>query len=91
MAADDPQGAAEIDQLLREAEDAYRNHLPPIKQFAAAESVLRADPHNARARYLAGDALIKSGDIENGCKYLAVLRRDGAARERARVAGCPSD
>jgi serine/threonine-protein kinase len=91
VAPDDPQGAAEIDQLLREAEDAYRNHLPPIKQFAAAESVLRADPHNARARYLAGDALIKSGDIENGCKYLAVLRRDGAARERARVAGCPSD
>ena len=91
VAADSPQGAAEIDQLLREAEDAYRNHLPPIKQFAAAESVLRADPHNARARYLAGDALIKSGDIENGCKYLAVLRRDGAARERSRVAGCPSD
>ena len=81
----------EIAEHLREAEDAYRNNLPPLRQFAPADLVLRADPGNARARYLAGDALIKSGDIDNGCKYLAAIKRLAIARERARAAGCPGD
>jgi serine/threonine-protein kinase len=79
----------EIADHLREAEDAYRNHLAPLRQLAAADTVLRAEPGNLRARFLAGDALIKSGDIDNGCKYLARAKPLAAARTRARAAGCP--
>ncbi|HEX3763773.1 MAG TPA: protein kinase [Kofleriaceae bacterium] len=86
-AAPDP----EIAEHLREAEDAYRNHLPPLSQLAAADLVLRAQPGHLRARFLAGDALIKSGDIDNGCKYLAMARQLTAARSAARAAGCPGD
>jgi serine/threonine-protein kinase len=80
--------APDIADRLREAEDAYRN-LAPLRQLAAADTVLRADPGNLRARFLAGDALIKEGDIDNGCKYLAMARSLAAARTRARAAGCP--
>jgi hypothetical protein len=78
----------DIADRLREAEDAYQNHLAPLRQLAAADSVLRADPHNLRASFLAGDALIRSGDIDNGCKYLARAKPLAAARKRARDAGC---
>jgi eukaryotic-like serine/threonine-protein kinase len=80
-----------IAMLLREAEDAYRNHLPPLSQFTPADLVLRADPGNPRARFLAGDALIKSGDIDNGCKYLSMVKQLADARASARTAGCPGD
>ena len=79
----------EIADRLREAEDAYRNHLAPLRQLAAADTVLRTDPGNLRARFLAGDALIRSGDIDNGCKYLAMAKPLVIARTRARAAGCP--
>ncbi len=81
----------EIAQHLREAEDAYRSHAAPLRQLAAADLVLRADPGNARACFLAGDALIRSGDIDNGCKYLARIKQLAVARTRAHAAGCPDD
>lgn len=75
---------------LRDAEDAFQSH-QTLRQLAAADLALRADPGNLRARYLLGDALIKGGDLENGCKYLAAIKRMAAARVRARAAGCPGD
>ena len=75
---------------LRNAEDAFvRNN--QLKQLAEADLALQADPHSVRARYLLGDALIKGGDLDRGCTYLRSLRRNPAARDRARAAGCPGD
>jgi hypothetical protein len=100
VAPADPTGGAgprpasldpEIAEHLREAEDAYRSHAPPLRQLAAADLVLRTDPGNTRACFLAGDALLRSGDIENGCKYLARIKQLAVARTRARAAGCPDD
>ncbi|HMG20779.1 MAG TPA: hypothetical protein VK607_05660, partial [Kofleriaceae bacterium] len=80
----------EAEAHLRDAEAAFQAN-QPLRQLAAADLALRADPRSVRARYLLGDALIKSGDLDNGCKYLATLKRVSPARERARAAGCPSD
>lgn len=79
----------EIAKLLNEAEDAYRKNLKPLQQLGLAGAVLQAQPGNLRARFLAGDALIKDGDIANGCKYLAMAKALAVARTRARAAGCP--
>jgi hypothetical protein len=75
---------------LRNAESAFRaNNL--LRQVAEADLALRADPRSVRARYLLGDALIKSGDLDRGCAYLRQLKRNPQARQRARAAGCPGD
>jgi hypothetical protein len=37
-----------------------------------------------------GDALVTSGDLANGCRYLRSARALAAAGERARAAGCPT-
>jgi eukaryotic-like serine/threonine-protein kinase len=69
------------------AEAALRagNHL---KQMAEAQLALEAAPRSARARYLLGDALIKYGNLERGCSYLAQLGPDRLAVARRRAAGC---
>jgi hypothetical protein len=86
-----PPADPEIANLLKEAEDAYRKNLKPLQQLGLAGAVLRAQPGNLRARFLAGDALIKDGDMDNGCKYLAMAKALAVARARARAAGCPDD
>ncbi len=75
---------------LANAEAAHRanNHL---RQLAEADLALRADPRSARAKFLLGDALISSGDLERGCKYLRALNHSPEATNRARAASCPSD
>ena len=78
------------EEHLRAAEDALRG-ANTLRQLAEADLALRADPRSARARYLLGDALIKSGDLDHGCNYLAAIRQVAAARARARAAGCPGD
>jgi cytochrome c-type biogenesis protein CcmH/NrfG len=75
---------------VRDAEAAAQAN-QTLRQLSAADLALRADPDNVRARYLLGDALIKSGDIEKGCKYLAGLKRVATAHARARAAGCADD
>jgi serine/threonine protein kinase len=78
------------EEHLRNAEEAFRagNHL---RQIAEADIALRADPRSARARYLVGDGLLKTGDLDRGCKYLRELKRNPTARDRARTGGCPGD
>jgi serine/threonine protein kinase len=81
---------AAAEEHLRNAEEAFRagNHL---RQIAEADVALRADPRSARARYLVGDGLLKTGDLDRGCKYLRELKRNPMARDRARAGGCPGD
>jgi len=80
----------EADEHLRGAEAALRAS-NALRQLAEADLALRADPTSVRAKYLLGDALIKSGDLDRGCEYLRTLQRNAAARERARAAGCPGN
>jgi hypothetical protein len=81
---------AAAEEHLRNAEDAFRSN-NQLKQLAEADLALRADPRSARAKYLLGDALIKSGDLDHGCTYLRALKRNQLAHDRARAAGCPDD
>jgi thioredoxin-like negative regulator of GroEL len=81
---------AEADEHLRAAEDAFQRG-KPLRQFAEADQALKANPRSVRAKYLYADALIKSGDLDNGCKALAELKQNATARARARAAGCPGD
>jgi serine/threonine-protein kinase len=62
-----------------------------LRQLAEADAALQADPRNVRARFLFADALIASGDLERGCKYLRDLRKNPTARARSRQAGCPTN
>jgi serine/threonine-protein kinase len=62
-----------------------------LVELEEADAALRLDPHDVRARYLIGDALLGSGDLEHGCKYLRDLGRNPTARARAHQAGCPGD
>ncbi|HEU4734223.1 MAG TPA: protein kinase [Kofleriaceae bacterium] len=78
------------EEHLRSAEDAFA-HDNPLRQLAEADLALRADPTSVRARFLLGDALIKSGDLDRGCAYLRAVKRNAQARNRARAAGCPGD
>jgi eukaryotic-like serine/threonine-protein kinase len=76
----------EIAQHLAAAELGYKakNYL---KQQSEADEVLQLDPRNARANFLVGDALIRSRDKVNGCKYLA-RSRSSAAKALMAEAGC---
>lgn len=76
-------------QHLRNAEDARRRG-NTLRQLAEADLALQSDPRSTRARYLLGDALIASGDLERGCEYLRVITQP-QARARRRAAGCPGD
>lgn len=73
---------------LRKAEAALRTG-DNLKQTIESDLALRADPRNVRAKYLLGDALIKSGDLPHGCSYLRALGRNQLAQNRAKAAGCP--
>jgi serine/threonine protein kinase len=81
----------EAEEHLRAAEAVYRSDGSPLTQVQEADAALRADPRSVRARFLLGDALLKSGDVDRGCKYLAQIKRYAAARARARAASCPDD
>jgi hypothetical protein len=77
----------ELAKMINDAEAAQRagNRL---RQMALADSALRIDPRNVRARLLLADALIATGDHDRGCKYLHDLGRHAAAVARAKQAGC---
>lgn len=84
---DKPRANPELAQMLADAEAARRagNRL---RQMALADSALRIDPRNVKAKLLLADALIATGDHDRGCKYLEDLGRHAAAVARAKQAGC---
>jgi eukaryotic-like serine/threonine-protein kinase len=85
-AKDNPAVASHIDAAAEAKRAGNR-----LRQLAEADAALQLDPRNVRARLLFADALIASGDLDRGCKYLRDLGRNPTARERARQAGCPTN
>lgn len=57
------------EQHIKNAEQAlHANNV--MRQLTQADLALQADPRNARAKFLYGDALIKYGQTDKGCRYL---------------------
>ncbi|HEY4244091.1 MAG TPA: protein kinase [Kofleriaceae bacterium] len=73
-------------QHLRNAEAALAAD-NRLQQLYEANTAVTADPANARARWLLGDALIKGGDLDRGCAELRKAHT-AAAHTRAKAAGC---
>ena len=79
--------AAAAAEHLRAAETANN----PLTQLIQANLALEANPRSVPAAYLAGDALLKSGDSVNGCEKLRAIKAYPRAAKRRREAGCPDD
>ncbi|HEX4454390.1 MAG TPA: serine/threonine-protein kinase [Kofleriaceae bacterium] len=73
-----------IDNYLAEAEAAKKlgNRMRWVSQ---ADSALRLDPTNPRAKLLLAEGLIAYGDLEHGCKYLRELGRNPTAQKMAQA------
>jgi serine/threonine protein kinase len=69
---------SKAEEHLRKAEDAYAAHNNMV-QLTQSDLALRADPRNARAKFLYGDALIKYNQIERGCRYLRQVGKKNRA------------
>ena len=69
---------AKAEEHLRKAEEALRAN-DMMNQVIHADLALRADPRNARAKFLYGDALIKYGHTEKGCQHLRQLGKKNPA------------
>jgi serine/threonine protein kinase len=69
---------AKAEEHLRKAEQALRVK-DMMEQLVQSDLALRADPRNARAKFLYGDALIKYGYTEKGCRYLRQLGKKNPA------------
>lgn len=81
---------AEVQTHLRAAESARKSG-NTLKQLAEADAARKLDGRSTRARYLLGDALVKSGDKTNGCKHLHRARSLSSARSAYSKAGCAKD
>ena len=79
--------AAAAAEHLRAAEQAAN----PLTQLIQANLALEANPRSVPARYLAGDALLKSGDNLHGCEKLRAVKAYPRAAKRMREAGCSDD
>jgi serine/threonine-protein kinase len=67
-----------VEEHLKKAEAALRtNNL--MTQLTQADLALQADPRNARAKFLYGDALIKYGQTDKGCRYLRSVGKKNRA------------
>jgi serine/threonine protein kinase len=89
LKTNDPDGpTSKPNEHLRNAEAALRDG-NRLRQLAEADLALKADPKNARAKYLLADALIKGGDTDRGCSMLRSLGRNTLATTRAKAANCP--
>jgi hypothetical protein len=77
-----PEPDPRIKEHLAEAERARRAG-KFLKQLTEADAVLRIAPHHRRALFLAGDALVRSGDKVRGC-----ARLKNSSKARWRAAGC---
>ena len=79
--------AAAAAEHLRAAEAATN----PLTQLIQANLALEANPRSVAAAYLAGDALLKSGDMPHGCERLRAIKANARAAKRMREAGCTGD
>ncbi|MBA3392093.1 MAG: protein kinase [Deltaproteobacteria bacterium] len=70
------------DEHVRQAEQALRSG-NLLLQLSQADLALRRDARHPRAKFLLGDALIRSGDTTRGCAYLRSINRKHSA--------CPTD
>ncbi len=70
------------EEHVRQAEAAQRSG-NLLRQLSEADLALRKDPRHPRAKFLLGDALIRSGDTTRGCAYLRSVKRKHSA--------CPTD
>lgn len=59
-----------------------------LRQMSESDAALELDPGNREASYLKGDALLRSGDKRNGCRYLRRARVLKKARRRYIGGGC---
>jgi len=80
----------ELARHLAEAERARRagNRL---RQLAEADAALERDARHVRARFLMGEALLETGDVANGCRYLRSAKRIAEARALLASGRCPAD
>jgi serine/threonine-protein kinase len=67
-----------LEEHLRNAEEALRAR-NLMRQLTQADLALALDKRNARAKYLYGDALIKYGQTDKGCRYLREVGRKNPA------------
>ncbi|MDQ3334379.1 MAG: serine/threonine protein kinase [Myxococcota bacterium] len=67
-----------LEEHLRKAEEALRSK-NMMGQLTQADLALQADPRNQRAKYLYGDALIKYGQTDKGCRYLRAAGKKNPA------------
>ena len=67
-----------LEEHLRKAEDALRAN-DMMNQLVQSDLALQADRRNARAKFLYGDALIKYGHTEKGCRYLRQVGKKNPA------------
>jgi serine/threonine protein kinase len=89
---------ATIDPLRDQTREQVTRHLEAaraaqragnrLRQLAEADAALALAPGNRTARYLIGDALVGTGDLAKGCRFLREARQ-GAATARADAVGCP--
>ncbi len=87
------------DEPPRATDDALAGHLAAaeaarrsgnrLRQLAEADAALARDARHVRARFLAGEALLETGDVANGCKYLRSARKISAARALLASGRCP--
>lgn len=67
-----------LEDHLRKAEQAFRTRNLMV-QLTQADLALGLDRRNARAKFLYGDALIKYGQTEKGCRYLREVGKKNRA------------
>jgi hypothetical protein len=73
------------------AAEAARRSRNRLRQLAEADAALAVDNRHVRARFLMGEALLETGDIANGCKYLKMAKRLREARAILDSGRCPAD
>jgi hypothetical protein len=85
-----PPHNAELDQHLADFAEAKRTH-NVLKELAAAQLAVKADPRSARARIAFAEALIATQNSAEACKQLVQLPASPAVTALRRSAGCGSD
>jgi serine/threonine-protein kinase len=77
-----------VERHMRAAEAARRSG-NRLRQLAEADAALEASPKLVRAKFLVGEALLETGDVGNGCRYLRQARRVSEARALLASGRCP--